>query len=79
MPKTPVNWARVWAVIRAVFGVVGAATVLALSVIVAIRLRHDNGQNGSGGQSAASVEQQNSDARKGLEEAMDILRRARRT
>lgn len=68
---------HLWAVIRAVFGVIGAIAVLLGSYFIARRIRGDNsGDSGCTG-SAEEIKRGNSDAIKGLENALDILRNAR--
>ena len=89
---------RAWAIVRAVFGVLGALAVVAGSLFIAIRGGRNRGGDTGGSGSAQevkrdnsatvaaidasreqseSVKRDNSEASKGLDNALDILRRAR--
>jgi hypothetical protein len=69
--------ARIWPVVRAVFGILGALAVIALGYVVASRIRRDSGKDNGGGQSIGTGLADNASARAGLKEALDILKRAR--
>ena len=106
MAKTPFSWTRLWAIVRATFGVAIAAALFVGSILLRNKLRGAIGRgifgnlggNGNGQESASQVQRDNSDtiaaidanekqsgsvqsanreAIKRLDDALDILRRAR--
>ena len=66
-----------WAIIRAVFGVIGAAAVIVGGILIGLRISNNRGGDKGGSGSAEQVKRDNSEAVKGLDDALDILRRAR--
>ena len=75
------SWTRLWAILRAAFGVAfaGLAVVAAVWIGDTLRRRIRGGSGGdlAGQGSAEKVERANSDAIKNLDSALDILRNAR--
>lgn len=81
MAKTPFGWARLWAITRAIIGVavagLGVFASFWLGNALRRRIRANRGGDSSGPGSAKQVERENTSASKALDNALDILRRAR--
>ena len=67
---------HIWAVIRAVLAVVGAAALVAVGCIVVFRLRKDSSGDSSGASGPGQIIDGNKSAIEGLNDALDTLRNA---
>lgn len=70
------TFSRVWAIVRAVLAVVGAAAVVVLGYIVVRGIRKHSGVDQGGQGSPGQVIADNSTAIAGLNAALDTLRNA---